>query len=124
MTRELIQRYMDGWREGSAEEILDTLNEDCTIVESHGPTYRGKEIVRKWIADWHSCGNVVEKWVMTSFHPCGELVFFEWVFAYKSTKIRETFEGITLAKIEKNKISYLREYRSTAFPFLWHPITS
>ena len=52
--------------------------------------------------------------MITSFHACDDRVVFEWVFAYKSTKMRECFEGITLAKIENNKIADLREYRSLA----------
>jgi hypothetical protein len=119
--REIIQRYVDGWREGKEAKILNGLAEDCTIIESHGPTYHGKEIVKKWIADWQSQGNVIEKWEITSFHTCNDLVIFEWVFAWKGKKIRETFEGVTLAKIKNNKISDLREYRATAPPFIWKP---
>ena len=117
----IIQSYVDGWRESREEKILDVLAEDCIIIESHGSTYRGKKIVKKWIADWRSHGDAVEKWVITSFHTCDDLAIFEWVFAYRGRKIREAFEGITLAKIKNNKISDLREYRATAFPFIWQP---
>ncbi|HEY2811577.1 MAG TPA: nuclear transport factor 2 family protein [Rhabdochlamydiaceae bacterium] len=115
----IVQRYVDGWKKTDESEILDTLAEDCIIIESHGPTYRGKKIVKKWIEDWRKQGNIVEKWNINSFHTCGDLVVFEWVFAYKGKNIREAFEGVSLAKIKNNKIFELREYRATQFPFMW-----
>ena len=116
----IVQRYVAGWKNANESEILDTLAEDCIIIESHGPTYRGKKIVKKWIEDWHKQRNFVEKRNITSFHACGELVVFEWVFAYKRGKtIREAFEGVSLAKIKNNKIFELREYRATQFSFMW-----
>ena len=39
----IVQRYVDGWKKGNESEILDALTEDCIIIESHGPTYRGKK---------------------------------------------------------------------------------
>lgn len=42
----IVQRYVDAWKKGNESEILDVLAEDCIIVESHGPTYRGKKIVK------------------------------------------------------------------------------
>ena len=117
----LIQQYMDGWKSGSEKKILEALAEDCLIIESHGPTYRGKEIIKQWIADWLGQGNVIEKWKITSFHACSNTVFCEWIFAYKGKKIREAFEGITIAKLKNGKITDLREYRMTAFPYMWHP---
>lgn len=117
----LIQQYIEGWKSGNEAEILDVFAEDCLVIESHGPTYRGKEIIKKWIADWFGRGNVVEKWVITSFHTCGDTIFCEWVFAYKGKKVREAFEGVTIAKLKNGKISDLREYRMLGFPYMWHP---
>jgi ketosteroid isomerase-like protein len=119
--RALLQRFIDGWVSADEGAILSTLTDDCRIIESHGPAYQGKEMVRQWIADWHSRGNHIEKWVITSFHKSGDWTIFEWVFVYKSKTTGEAFEGITLAKIKDGKISYLREYRATAFPFIWSP---
>jgi len=117
--KDLVQQYVDGWKTGNHLEILDVLTEDCLIIESHGPVYRGKKIVKEWIDEWFKQGNSVEKWKITSFYPCGDRVVFEWVFAYKGKKTREAFDGITLAKLKNGKIFELREYRATAFPFIW-----
>lgn len=114
----VVQRYVDGWKKGDESEILDTLTEDCIIMESHGPVYRGKEIVKKWIEEWHGHGNAVEKWKITSFRTCEDLIVFEWVFAYKGKEIRECFQGVSLVKIKDNKIWEIREYRATQFPFI------
>ncbi len=115
----LIQRYIEGWKKGSAEEILDVLADDCLIIESHGPTYKGKESVKEWIANWFGKGNRIEKWEMTSFFNCGAIFVSEWAFAYKNEEMHEEFEGITIAKVKSGKIVQLREYRATALPFLW-----
>ena len=115
----VIQRYVDGWKRGDESEILDTLEDNCIIIESHGPTYRGKKIVKEWIEDWHTQGNKIEKWNITSFHSTDDLTVFEWIFAYKNKNAREVFEGISLVKFKNNKISALREYRATQFPFMW-----
>lgn len=117
----LMQRYMDGWKDGNESEILSVFADDCVVVESHGPVYCGKDVIKQWIAEWFGQGNRVEKWKMTSFHACGNILFCEWVFAYKGKKIREAFEGITIAKLKKGKITDLKEYRMTAFPYMWLP---
>lgn len=117
----LLREYIDGWKEGKKAKILNTLSNDCIIVESHGPTYRGKEMVDKWFNEWHMLGNKVEKWKISSLYSYEGTAFSEWVFAYSGPNIRESFEGITVAKFKNNKIFELREYRMTAFPFLWQP---
>ena len=35
LNRKLIEKYVEGWKEGNAVEILKTLSEDCVIIESH-----------------------------------------------------------------------------------------
>ena len=43
--KESIQKYIDGWKEGNSNKIMSVLTNDCFIIESHGPTYNGKEII-------------------------------------------------------------------------------
>ena len=116
--KSLIQGYVNGWINGNAQEILDPLSDDCIITESHGPVYRGKAVIKTWIADWLKRGNRVEKWTITSFYTMQGRVVFEWFFSYKGPHTQEAFEGITIAQIVDGKISTLREYRATAFPYL------
>jgi hypothetical protein len=102
---------MNGWKSANADKILATLAEDCVITESHGPIYRGKEIVKQWIHDWHAKGNRVNQWEMTSFYKCDNTVIFEWLFSYSGPENNEAFEGVTVAKIKDGKIYHLKEYR-------------
>ena len=34
----LVHAYVQGWRSGDRDKILDTLAPNCVIVESYGPT--------------------------------------------------------------------------------------
>ncbi len=35
----LIQQYIEGWKQNDLLLILSTLAEDCVVIESHGPQY-------------------------------------------------------------------------------------
>jgi hypothetical protein len=107
----LIQSYIEGWKQGSVAKILAPLADSCTIIESHGPHYHGKEAVRKWVEDWNRQGNKVEKWDMTSFHEIEDGFVCEWDFSYRGKNIQESFSGITIAYIHERKIAALKEYR-------------
>ncbi|MHB8059633.1 MAG: nuclear transport factor 2 family protein, partial [Gaiellaceae bacterium] len=58
----LIRQYVESWREGDAAKILGTVTEDCVISESHGPTYRGKDQVVRWVDAWFGAGGDVLAW--------------------------------------------------------------
>ena len=45
----LIRRYVEGWCKGDAAMILASVSEDCVVIESHGPTYRGKDQIGRWV---------------------------------------------------------------------------
>lgn len=59
--------YVDGWKANDGEMIARALAEDCVIIESHGPTYRGVDDVREWMRSWVEEGYKVDKWDITSF---------------------------------------------------------
>lgn len=122
--KSLLEDYINSWKEESREKVLNVLSDDCIIIESHEPTYRGKEMVDKWFTEWHKLGNKIEKWKISSIYCFEDMIFCEWVFLYSGPNIRESFEGITVAKIKNNKIFELREYRTTAFPYFWTPSKS
>src|SRR6516164_2931109 len=46
-TKQLLLAYVEGWKSGDREKILNTLDPACVVIESYGPTYRGK----KWSVD-------------------------------------------------------------------------
>jgi hypothetical protein len=43
--KDLIELYVDGWRNNDKEKILSSLSSDAIVIESHGPLYRGIEKV-------------------------------------------------------------------------------
>lgn len=109
----IIAQYCEGWVENSSEKILTTLSNHVKIVESHGPVYKGKEMVKKWISDWHQEGGKVLSWHISSYHESGNIVFFEWDFTYSWQGEDRFIAGASIVKIEEGKILYLREYRTT-----------
>jgi hypothetical protein len=77
--KQLILTYVEGWKSGDREQILRTLDPACVVIESYGPTYRGKEMVVRWIDSWFAPGNVVNRWDVTSLYVTDEACFFEWI---------------------------------------------
>ena len=109
----LIRQYVAGWIDGDAAAIIATLADDCTIIESHGPTYHGTEEVKRWVDEWNGNGSKVEKWDITSFHempPDGAV--FEWHFECTVDGKKHSLDGISIAQFKGGKISYMREYRA------------
>ena len=117
--QKLVQDYVSGWKEGNPEKILSTLSKDCVIIESHGPTYKGKKITSDWISEWIYHGNSVDRWDITSFFGIDNVVFIEWIFECTFEKEKHYLEGISVIKIKENKICYIREYRTTKKRFLY-----
>jgi hypothetical protein len=116
---QLIVTYVEGWKLGDREKILSTLDPTCVIIESYGPTYRGKEMIGRWIDSWFAPGNIVNRWDITSLSVTDEVCFFEWFFECTYAGNRSGFEGASLARVSQGKISFLREYAMTAPRYEW-----
>jgi hypothetical protein len=111
--KELVQRYVDGWKENDDEKILGTITPDCVIIESHGPVYRGREEASAWINDWIRKGSLVNRWNITSFYEIPpDKAVFEWMFECTVKGILHAIEGISIVSFKENKIGYMREYRT------------
>jgi hypothetical protein len=116
---QLILTYVQGWIAADREQILSTLNPDCLIIESYGPTYRGRDMIARWIDSWFAPGNVVTRWDITSFFATDEACFFEWNFECRYAGNLAGFEGASLAQVSQGKIIHLREYATTAPRYEW-----
>jgi hypothetical protein len=116
---QLILTYVEGWKSGDREKILSTLDSACVVIESYGPTYRGKEMVDRWIDAWFAPGNVVNRWDVTALYATDEACFFEWIFECTYAGDRSGFEGVSIARLSKGKIAVLREYAMTAPRYEW-----
>ena len=119
--KQLIQTYVDGWKENNIHKILKPLTDDCIIVESHGPTYHGKEQIRQWFAFWKEEKGKVLHWDIESFYFTQEenTAFFEWDFACNVRGKDYHLPGVSLVKFNKNKICHIHEYRMTHEAYAW-----
>jgi hypothetical protein len=117
----LISDYVDGWKVNDVERVLRTLAENCEIIESHGPTYRGREHVRQWITQWFWDGGSIRRWDVTGFFYADGAAAFEWVFEYSVTGSTGVIDGATIVRFNDGLIGQLREYRCTEPPYLWSP---
>jgi hypothetical protein len=117
--KDLIELYVDGWRNNDKEKILSSLSSDAIVIESHGPLYRGIEKVGEWIDFWITEGSIVNSWDITSFVETEDAVYFEWIFECTVKGKVHTIEGISVVKFENNKIKYIREYKTSEPVFEW-----
>lgn len=117
--KNLIESYIEGWKTSDAIKILSPLAANCLIIESHGPIYHGKEMIQEWVLTWLKC-HKVKKWELTSFYSFNDIICCEWNFSYQGKEGQEEFKGITIARIEHEKIIWLKEYRMTAPPYPWN----
>ena len=115
----LILTYVQGWIAADREQILRTLDPACVIIESYGPTYRGRDRISRWIDSWFAPGNVVTRWDITSFFTTNETCFFEWIFECRYAGDQGGFEAASLARVSQGKIIHLREYTMTAARYEW-----
>lgn len=118
--KQIISTYIDGWVTGNREMILNALDDDCVIIECYGPTYRGTDMVRRWIDMWFGKGDTVNSRNITSFYVADDTCFFEWAFECTVNGTRDGFEGASVVRFRDGKIVFLREYATTAKRYEWH----
>lgn len=117
---ELIQLYIDGWKENDVSKIIKSLAPYCEIIESHGPIYRGAHKIKKWVGVWLRSEGKVNRWDITSFYFTDDTTIFEWIFDCNVNNKNYYIEGISIVRFTDDKINYLREYRTTKSPFDWN----
>ena len=79
----LIELYVEGWKDNDIDKILTTLNDDCIIIESHGP----------------------------SFYYDSDVAIFEWNFECVVNNENYKLSGVSVVEFKGDKISEIREYR-------------
>jgi len=112
LARQLVNDYVEGWENNDSSRILSPLGGDCFITESHGPTYRGLEQVKKWIDEWYRTGRV-NKWNIDSFFFAKDTVFFEWSFTCTIDNKTSSIDGASVVQFKNSKIYHIHEYRMT-----------
>ena len=117
--RTRLEAYVDGWRRHDIADVLDTLTDDCVVIESYGPVYRGKARVEQWMNAWFGAGGTVDAWEITSSAAAGETLVVEWRFGCTWKGEPGAFDGATIARLDQGRIAYLREYATTAALYDW-----
>ncbi|GHO82713.1 nuclear transport factor 2 family protein [Dictyobacter formicarum] len=111
LAEQLIRTYVEGWKEYNPTKILSTLDPDCVFIGSQGQIFRGAhQLIReveKRIAGEYSPWKF-SRWDITTLVVANELCFLEWAF-----EGQRFFEGASLVRYKKGKISSVREYRTT-----------
>ena len=117
----LIQNYLDGWKQLDLSLALLPLSENCVIIESHGPTYRGVEEVKRWIDCWIKTGAKVVRWDLRSFYFLQKenTAFCEWDFHCVAKKKDYVLMGASLVQFSGDKIKKIHEYCMTHKPYPW-----
>jgi ketosteroid isomerase-like protein len=115
----LLEQYISAWRAHDVAAILTTLNSDCVVIESFGPVYRGHDWVARWVARWLEEDGRVIDWTIRDIRSSGNDETGEWTFHYTWRGEEKSFDGATIAKLSDGKISYLREYATTAALYDW-----
>jgi ketosteroid isomerase-like protein len=114
-----LRAYLDGWRRHDIPAVLATLADDCVVIESYGPVYRGKQRVEEWMNAWFGGGGTVDKWDITSEAEAGRTLVAEWHFECTWKGSPGAFDGSTIARLHDGRITYLREYATTAPLYEW-----
>lgn len=114
-----LTHYINAWRRHDVVGVLETLTDDCVIIECYGPVYRGKQRVEQWIRAWLGAGGSVDNWQITSQAATSDALIAEWLFSCTWHGKAATFEGASIARLNGEKIAYLREYATTAPLYDW-----
>ncbi|WP_329309683.1 nuclear transport factor 2 family protein [Streptomyces sp. NBC_01262] len=114
-----LHAYIDAWRRHDVAGVLATLTDDCVITECYGPVYHGQRRVEQWMRAWFDAGGSVDSWKITWQDDCQGALIAEWIFSCTWQGKPATFEGATIARLEGEKIAYLREYATSAPLYDW-----
>jgi hypothetical protein len=114
-----LLEYIDGWRRHDLDVVLGTLDDGCVIIESYGPVYRSRERVEQWMRAWFGAGGSIDSWEVTWHGGTSDFLVAEWRFGSTWKGDSETFNGASVARLNGQKIVYLREYSTTAPLYDW-----
>ncbi len=114
-----LHAYVDGWRRHDIPAVLETLTDDCVVIELYGPVYRGTARVEQWMNAWFGAGGIVDAWEITSSASAGDTLVVEWRFECTWKGSLGAFDGSTIARLDRGRIGYLREYATTAGLYDW-----
>ena len=107
----IIQLWFEMWLTKQDLGIDDIFEEDVTYVESWGPKYHNRKMVKHWFHEWNTRGKVLV-WNIKQFFHKGDQTVVEWYFKNKMNDgTVEEFDGVSLIVwAEEQKIKSLKEF--------------
>ena len=107
----IIRLWFDMWLQQEDMGIDDIFAEDAVYIESWGPKYENRTMIKHWFKEWNTRGKVVIWDIIQYFHDEKQTVV-EWNFKnVMNDGSIENFDGITLVKwTEDGKIRFLKEF--------------
>lgn len=107
----IIRLWFDMWLQQKDLGIDDIFEENVIYIESWGPKYENRNIVKHWFNEWNTRGKVLKWDIKQYFHKNNQTVV-EWYFKNTMNNAKtEEFDGMSLIKWSKdNKIEFLKEF--------------
>ena len=82
MREGIIRLWFDMWLQQEDLGIDKIFTEDILYIESWGPTYEGRALVKHWFEEWNTRGKVL-KWDIQQYFHQGDQTVVEWYFKNK-----------------------------------------
>lgn len=106
-----IRLWFDMWLRQTDLGINEIFTEDVTYIESWGPKYEGRTVVKHWFAEWNTRGKVLAWDIKQFFHKENQTIA-EWYFKGEMNDGHtDEFDGISLLEwTNDNRIILLKEF--------------
>ena len=107
----IIRLWFEMWLRQADLGIDSVFAENVTYIESWGPQYEGRKLVRHWFEEWNTRGKVLVWDIKQYFHKENQTIV-EWYFKNEMKDGRvEAFDGLSLVEwTPDNQIQLLKEF--------------
>ncbi|MDO5054682.1 nuclear transport factor 2 family protein [Pasteurella oralis] len=106
-----IQLWFEMWLQQKDLGIAQIFAEEVIYIESWGPQYSNRKILKHWFEEWNQRGKVLS-WTIKQYFHYGNQTVVEWCFKDKMDNGKvEAFDGMSLIEwTETNQIIFLKEF--------------
>ena len=107
----IIRLWFDMWLTKKDLGISDIFSNNAIYIESWGPKYENRELLKHWFNEWNTRGKVLVWDIKQFFHKENQTIV-EWYFKNKMDGgCIEEFDGMSLIVwTADNKIKSLKEF--------------
>ena len=111
MREGIIRLWFDMWLQQEDLGIDKIFTEDILYIESWGPTYEGRALVKQWFEEWNTRGKVL-KWDIQQYFHQGDQTVVEWYFQCEMNgQGVQPFDALTLIRwSEDGRNTFLKEF--------------